>query len=210
MIITKEMLAVNIFTADSDTRPELNNIALDADGATATDSYRLARVKITSPEIYDPSIEMLKMHVPDYADETTAVNLSPDVIKKLARSMPDDNKLFAKLGTIPAVMTMGKDTENVQFIVSDVEGIMTATGKNVDNETMPDVDSIMTGAREADGVTVTLSADLLMDIIAYVKKHGRDIKSLDIKLTDPLKPAYITADINNGQELEAVIMPIRK
>lgn len=204
MLYNKNNLMVCDLVSKDDTRPALTSVRFEPDKTVVTDGYRLLMVE--TPNEVD--IKELPSDMTPLKNQTTYI--SGKIVKTLMKLLP-------KRSLLPIsqhLVITDKTNESITEVAVLNEGALHKQQiKSLDVQ-WPDYKKILPATEPAQ--SVTLNAKLLGELLITMSKMGLEYNQVTVEVwpkepteTHTLKPIKISGKTQQGQQVTALLMPMK-
>lgn len=210
MIYNKNNLVIAAAAGkEKDNRPELSGVLFKKDRTVATDGFILVEVK-NQPE----ETNRLAEEFPPLPDKTKPLA----DFKKAGYIIPaaDVDKAAKDLSKVKnsnlpvldnCILAASNQNEYVRLASTDLERVNTITAKTID-EQFPDYERIIPGKLDYDKSKV-VSIKLLKRVLMILEKMELSRDDVRIYWQDKNDPLVIKKETTGGQEVTALVMPLK-
>lgn len=211
MMYNKNNLAIHRIASSDESRPILTGVRFESNATVATDGYKLMIVQ-TAPDSADQVVDGLDgIRVKEGHDN---VIIDRQTVAKIERELPK-KPLFEWLkGTF---FTATSDDKVAELMTTDGVNHTKHIAKPIEGD-YPDYNAIMPKGKPA--IKVGFNAKMMKAIIdtflAMSLPDSANTITLSLYANDEgiddqysLKPISMTAKTNEGQNVQAVLMPVR-
>lgn len=205
-LLKRNLKALTHFVSRDAARPLLTAVHLTDTVAEATDSYRAARIHFVAdgtPIADFPSVGG-KRPVEDPVDVCIEG-------RALFRALDAPRNRRATLPILSHAAIVDVSETNVSIATTDLEtSTITVTRTMTDvgaKGLFPSIGKLMDEAKAGTVVEIAFDARFLKQLAAAFVTFGA--KRVVVKIEHPIKPALFAAENNEGELMEAVLMPVR-
>lgn len=199
----RHIKAVLPFTSKDETRAILTGVRITSERIEATDSYRLARItpknSITAddfPRFPDGSVATGTISEHGITVDAKALKRSLGNVPRSRRSLPVLNRIAVK-----------PSGNHVLLTTTDLSLTSSETSRLIDGS-FPDIDKLLPSEQPVS--TITFNAEFLKQVAKAFQDFGGRHAIVTVDVFSELKPARFSATDEDGTEMVAILMPVRK
>lgn len=210
MLYNKNNLLVCLATSKNANRPELNGVYFKKDKTIATDSYVLVEVKNPS-EMANQAEDLPEL--PDKSKPFTGFPNKGLIIPAKSVAKVIKNLAEVKNDNLPVLnncwFIAPKTPDTSTIITTDLEKTDSVTVKNVDGS-FPETNQVIDKAKSKANQKVVVDIKKMKQVIDTIDKMDLpDQAIISISVPDKNDPVLIQAQTRQGQEINALVMPVQ-
>jgi DNA polymerase III sliding clamp (beta) subunit (PCNA family) len=191
------------FTSRDETRAMLTGVRITSQYVEATDSYKLVRIT--------PKGSMSQEDFPRFPDGSPATGtisergilVDAKALKRSLRNVPKARRSLPILSRI-AVKPSGN---HVLLTTTDLNLTSSETSRLIEGA-FPEIDKHLPSDEPTS--TITFSAEFLKQVAKAFQDFGGSKAIVTVDVFSELKPARFSATDDEGTEMVAILMPVRK
>jgi DNA polymerase III sliding clamp (beta) subunit (PCNA family) len=208
-LYSKKQLETVKFVSSDDTRQALQSVLIEGNSVIATDGHRL--LKITNNEINTrASDDKWPVNGVAWDDNEEPFLLQKSAVEKAIKNVPKPKDVGATPICLNVAIGKVEEGEKIVCQTTDLDTTDQVTAKRVDGK-FPNYKQVMPD--KSDYIKVGISAKYLKEVCQVLEKYNdNSMVALHVRPdggNNQQYPIMVTTEDDNGNEAQAVIMPMK-